>query len=254
VTDILDDVQSLSGKGVVLAGGTTGIGRAIARLLITQGAKVLLYGRHEAELQDALHDIESVASQGGQVFGLIADQSSREDVQRVFVEADEKLPRVDILINCASLAAHSILDMEYEEWVSVLHTNLIGYMSTCREAIDRMKTQGDGHIVNIGSLSAKVRESGSDVYVAAKAGIEGFSESLRKKVNEMGIKITLIEPGLVGTDMTVEQVPAEQQEQKIAEEAMLKAEDIARWVYYALIQPHRSHSILIQVRPQGQTI
>jgi len=254
MTYILNDVQNLSSKGVVLAGGTTGIGRAIACLLVTQGAKLLVYGRHEAELQDALRDIESAASQGGQVFGLIADQSKWEDVQRVFAEADEKLPRVDILINCASLAAHSILDMEYEEWVSVVHTNLIGYMSTCREAIDRMKAQGAGHIVNIGSLSAKVRESGSDVYVATKAGVEGFSESLRKQVNEMGIQVTLIEPGLVGTDMTVEQVPAEEQERKIAEGAMLKAEDIARWVYYALIQPRRSNPVLIQVRPHGQRI
>ena len=86
-----------------------------------------------------------------------------------------------------------------------------------------MRPRGIGHIVNIGSLSAKVREKGSDIYVATKAAIEGFSESLRKQINEYGIKVSLIEPGLVGTDMTVDQVAQPEQRQKIAEGEMLAA-------------------------------
>lgn len=251
---IQNDLQSLSGKGIVLAGGTTGIGRAIAALLVSEGAKVLLYGRHEQELQDALRDIEVISGDGSRTFGMTADQTKPEDIRRVFREADSLLGRVDMLINCAALGAHSILDMEYDEIQTVVQTNLVGYMTACREAIDRMKRQGNGHIVNIGSMSAKVREEGSDVYVATKSGIEGFSDSLRKQVNPMGIKITLIEPGLVGSDMTTDQVPAEEQAAKIAEEAMLKAEDIAQWVRFVLVQPHRSEAVLIQIRPHGQVI
>jgi len=110
---------------------------------------------------------------------------------------------VDILVNNAVQAAGSILDSDYSKWAYVVQTNVLGYMACCREAVDRMKARGGGHIVNVGSLSAKVRESGSDIYVATKAAIEGFSEALRKQVNEQGIKVTLIEPGLGGTDMTV---------------------------------------------------
>ena len=73
-------------------------------------------------------------------------------------------------------------------------------MACARHAIDRMKPKGSGHIVNIGSLSAKLRNEGADIYVATKSAIEGFSEALRKQVNEMGIKISLIEPGKVGAD------------------------------------------------------
>ena len=202
---------SLAGKAVVITGGTTGIGRATAALLAAQGAKVLIFGRDAQALQDALADLEGQAQNGGAVYGLTADQSKMEDVHRVFQEADQRLGGVDILINNAALAAQSILGSEYEEWQNVVQTNVLGYMACCREAIDRMKARGSGHIVNIGSLSAKVREEDSDIYVATKSAIEGFSESLRKKVNEQGIKVSLIEPGLVGTDMTAENTPPEQQ-------------------------------------------
>lgn len=244
--------QNLAGKAVVVTGGTTGIGRATAHRLVAAGANVLIYGRHEQELADALADLRNAGS--GRVFGLTADQSRYEDVQRVFAEADEKLGGVDILVNNAALPANSILDSDYTEWQYVVATNLLGYMACCREAIDRMSRKGVGHIVSVGSMSAQVREEGSDVYVATKSGIEGFSESLRKQVNGKGIKVTLIEPGLVGTEMTVDQVPKEEQPEKEAQGTMLKAEEIAEAVYYTLIQPERCDVVLLQIRPHGQAI
>jgi NADP-dependent 3-hydroxy acid dehydrogenase YdfG len=243
---------SLSGKAIVVTGGTTGIGRATALRLAKAGAKVLLFGTDETHLQDALSDLNAIPN--AQVVGLIADQSNYQDVQRIFQEADSQLGGVDILVNNAALAANSILDTEYEEWHKVVHTNLLGYMSCCREALDRMIAKGAGHIVNIGSMSAKVREADSDLYVATKSGIEGFSESLRKKVNEKGVKVTLIEPGLVGTDMTVDQVPKEQQPEKEQEGSMLKAEDIAECVYYTLTQPIRCDVVEVRIRPHKQAL
>ena len=248
------ELQSLAGKAVVLTGGTTGIGRATAHLLASEGCRVLIYGREEAALQDALKDIRAAAGHGGEVYGLTADQSHREDVKRVFVEADARLGGVDILINNAALGAQSILDTDYGEWEYVVQTNLLGYMACCREALDRMTPRKTGHIVNVGSMSAKVRESGSDVYVATKSGIEGFSEALRKKVNDLGIKVTLIEPGLVGTDMTEDQVPREQQAQKEQEGEMMTAEDLAQSILYTLVQPPRCDVALVQIRPHKQAI
>lgn len=243
---------SLSGKAIVVTGGTTGIGRATAIRLAKAGAKVLVFGTDETHLRDALGDLNAIPN--AQVVGLVADQSNYEDVQRIFQEADSQIGGVDILINNAALAANSILDSAYDEWHKVIHTNLLGYMACCREAIDRMIDRGAGHIVNIGSMSATVREADSDLYVATKAGIEGFSESLRKKVNEKGVKVTLIEPGLVGTDMTVDQVPKEQQPEKEQEGLMLKAEDIAECVYYTLTQPARCDVVEVRIRPHKQAI
>lgn len=244
---------TLAGKAVVITGGTTGIGRSTAQRLAADGANVLIFGRHEEELNDALQDIKASAN-GAQVVGLVADTTKPEDIDRVFQTADEQLGGVDVLINNAAEAAQSILDSDYPEWQKVIQTNLLGYMATCRKAVDRMKTKRDGQIVNIGSLSAKVREKGSTVYVATKSAIEGFSEALRKEVNEMGIRVTLIEPGLVGTDMTVEKAPPQEQPQKEAEGQMLKAEDIAECVRYALIQPKRCDIVMVQIRPHMQAI
>ena len=240
--------ESVAGKAVIVSGGTTGIGRETAKLLASQGARVLIYGRHEQELQDALKDIRPV----GQVFGLVADQSNQEDVQRVFQDADAKLGGVDILVSNAGLAAQSILDSDYDEWEYVVKTNLLGYMACARLAIDRMAKKGDGHIVFIGSLSAKARNAESNVYVATKSGIEGFTDALAKEVAEKGVRVTTIEPGKVGADF-----PNSKPEEQPAQEAkgeMLKTQDIAAGVFYALIQPKRCDVAFMQIRPLQQTI
>ncbi len=224
------------------------------RFWLPRAPESCIFGREEQALQEALSDLRGQAQSGGEVHGLTADQSKPEDVTRVFQEAEQRLGGVDILVNNAAQAAGSILDSDYSKWAYVVQTNVLGYMACCREAVDRMKARGGGHIVNVGSLSAKVRESGSDIYVATKAAIEGFSEALRKQVNERGIKVTLIEPGLVGTDMTASNTPPAEQPQKEREGQMLTAEDLARSVLYALQQPPRCDVILIQIRPHGQAI
>ena len=240
--------ESLAGKAVVVIGGTTGIGRETAKLLASQGARVLIYGRHEKELQDALADIQPV----GQVFGTVADQANPEDVARVFQEADAKLGGVDILVSNAGLAAQSILDSEYAEWQYVVQTNLLGTMACARQAVDRMAKKGDGHIVFIGSLSAKARNAESNVYVATKSGVEGFTDALAKEVSEKGIRVTTIEPGKVGADFPNSK-PEEQPEQE-AKGEMLKTQDIAAGVLYALIQPKRCDVAFMQIRPIQQSI
>jgi NADP-dependent 3-hydroxy acid dehydrogenase YdfG len=126
-------------------------------------------------------------------------------------------------------------------------------MAMSHEAAERMKASGWGHIVNIGSMSADVREEDSSVYVATKAGIQGFSEALRKEVNPLGIKVTLIEPGAVGTDMQSQYSPEEQRE-KIEKMEMLRAEDIAACVLYTITQPKRCDVVALQIRPHLQSI
>jgi NADP-dependent 3-hydroxy acid dehydrogenase YdfG len=240
---------SLNEKNILITGGTTGIGRSTAMLLAAQGARVMIFGRHERELDDAMRDIKET---GGSVFGMTADASKPEDIRRVFKELDQQLGRLDVLVNNAALGYKSIMEGEYDDWSYIVDTNLLGYMAMAHQAIERMKPQGEGHIVNIGSMSADVREKNSSVYVATKSGIEGFSEALRKEVNPLGIKVTLIEPGAVGTDMQPES--PQQQRDLESELKMLKAEDIATCVLYALTQPKRCDVVLVQIRPHLQSI
>lgn len=240
--------QSIAGKAAIVTGGTTGIGRTTAKMLASLGVKVLIYGRDEQALQDALKDIQSV----GEGYGLTADQSKPEDIRRVFAEADAKLGSLDILINNAGEAAQSILTTDYDEWQYVVQTNLLGYMACARHAVERMEKQGGGHIVNIGSLSAKARNAESNVYVATKSGIEGFTDALAKEVAEKNIRVTTIEPGKVGADFPNSK-PEEQPGQE-AKGEMLKTQDIAASVFYALIQPPRCDVAFMQIRPIQQSI
>lgn len=243
--------ERVEGKGIIITGGTTGIGRATALLLAAQGAKVLVLGRHEQELNDTLNDFRE-ANLPGEMRGLIADTSKKESIEQIFKTADDWLGNLDIFINNAAIGYGGIMEGKYEDWQYLVETNLLAYIACSHEAAKRMKNQGGGHIVNIGSMSANVREKDSSLYVATKSGIQGFSEALRKEVNPMGIKVTLIEPGAVGTDMQPESL--EEQQQQEAELKMLKAEDIAACVLYAVTQPKRCDVVVVQIRPHLQSI
>jgi NADP-dependent 3-hydroxy acid dehydrogenase YdfG len=243
------EIESVTDKSVLITGGTTGIGRATAILLAAQGARVMIFGRHEQELNDAMSDIQKT---GGEVTGLTADTADPADIQRVFKEVDREMDHLDILINNAALGYKSVMEGEYPDWQYIVRTNLLGYMAMAHEAVERMQPHAQGHIVNIGSMSADVREKGSSVYVATKAGIQGFSGALRKEVNPLGIKVTLIEPGAVGTDMQPESPEEQRQLQEKME--MLKAEDIAACILYTITQPRRCDVVSVQIRPHQQII
>ncbi|PWV56925.1 SDR family oxidoreductase [Chitinophaga sp. S165] len=248
-TDYLS--QNISGKSILVTGGTTGIGRAISLLLASMGANILLTGLDQAHLEDTLKDAGKI-DVGDKIRGIIADMSTSEGIENIFNEVDKRFKGLDILINNAALAYQSIVDGNYKEWEYIIKTNLLGYLACSNRAIEKMKARQAGHIINIGSMSADVREKGSSVYVATKSGIQGFSESLRKEVNEYGIKVTLIEPGAVGTDM--QPSSPEEQREKIKNLEMLKAEDIAYAVVYCLAQPSRCDVVELKIRPHLQMI
>lgn len=242
-------LESIEGKTVLVTGGTTGIGRATALLLAEHGAKVALFGRHGKEMQDTLEDFEELGLEN-RVYAFTADVSKKEDIQRIFQEVDDYFAgKLDILINNAALGFGGIQEGEFDDWQYVLETNILGYLACSREAVKRMKNSDGGHIVNIGSISADKRSGDSTVYVATKGAIQAFSTALRKEVNPLGIKVTLIQPGKVGSDMLPES--PEEQRQRQEELTMLKAEDIASCVFYCLIQPKRCDLTVIQIEPHA---
>ncbi|RZJ66304.1 MAG: SDR family oxidoreductase [Flavobacterium sp.] len=240
--------QQIEGKRVLITGGTTGIGRATAVLLAQMKAKVFVCGRHRQELDDTFAD---AAEANTPIQGLVADVSTEQGIQKLFEAADASLGGLDILINNAAVAYQSILDGNFEDWQYVVNTNLLAYLACAREAVDRMKESG-GHIVNVGSMSAEVREKGSSVYVATKSGIEGFSAALRKEVSDMNIKISLIEPGATATNMQGDDAPT--LTKKTEDLEMLTADDVAVSIAYTLCQPKRCNVVLLQLRPHKQEI
>ncbi|MFP5439006.1 MAG: SDR family oxidoreductase [Bacteroidia bacterium] len=242
--------KHIEGKSILITGGTTGIGRAAAILLSSQGADIIVAGLDEGHLKDALVDINKVAT--GAVYGIIADISTGEGVQLLFEKVDSVFITLDILINNAALPFESITEGSYSDWKRIVDTNLLGYIACAGEAVRRMKEKGNGHIINVGSMSADVREETGSVYVATKSGIQGFSESLRKQVNPMGIRVGLLEPGATDTDMQPDST--QQKKQQVEREEMLTADDIAGILLYMLCQPRRCDIVELKVKPRLQLI
>jgi NADP-dependent 3-hydroxy acid dehydrogenase YdfG len=243
------DGEVISGKRILITGGTTGIGRAIALLLASQGATVMIFGRHEQELNDAMAALRNVAL-STPVYGFTADIAHEEGVTKVFRQVDEQMNGLDVLINNAGLAFEGIDKGSYADWQYVVNTNLLGYMACSREAVIRMEKNNRGHILFIGSMSVEAKRENSSVYTATKAAVRAFSETFRKEVNKLNIKVSLIEPGLVASDMI--DVPPEKHEEMQQKGEMLKAVDIAMAVFYILIQPWRCNIMTTRILPDKQ--
>jgi len=243
--------QQLKGKTALVTGGTTGIGRATARILAGLGAKVFITGRNLDPLMQAIRDTRELYPDA-EIDGATSDLSREDEINHLFEAFTEKFGQPDILINNAALSAEGITKGSYQEWEYVVDTNLLAYMACANAAAKLMKARKSGHIVNVGSMSAEAREATGTVYVATKAGIRGFTGAMRKELNPDGIKVTLVEPGSVSSDMQ----PGESadHDKKIAAMEMLEAEDIAASIIFCLSQPQRCDIVSIQARPLKQII
>ena len=239
-------MPDLKQKTVLVTGGTTGIGRATAIELASAGARIFTFGRHKPELDDALNDIRAYDPDAR---GMIADAAKPKDVDAVMNAFDKAHDQLDVLIANAGISGDALADAEEDDWRYVLETNVAGYLAFAHAAAERMRERKSGHIVLIGSISADSRGKDSSLYVATKAAIQGFAESFAKELAESNVRVSLVEPGLVGTDM---QGPPGPQRPKIRKHEMLKAEDIAEVVHFMLARPERVNMQSVRVVPRLQ--
>ncbi|RYG45796.1 SDR family oxidoreductase [bacterium] len=238
---------SFSGKRALVSGGTTGIGRAIVEMLLAEGAQVATFARTEEDVQELRRSLPDVKA-------FAADMTDREQVVSVVQETLSAFGGLDLLVNNAAVGGQSITDQDYEEWKSIVEINLIGPMMLTQVVAEHL--QPGAHIVTVGSMSAKVREEGSDVYVATKSGIRGFVDSLGRTLNQKGILLSLIEPGLADSDMTTvdDGKSREEAEKMKAEHKMMEPEDVARAVLFVASQPPHMVIPELQIRPRAQLI
>lgn len=237
---------SLKGRAAIITGGTTGIGRAIAVLLASEGARVFICGRTPEHLDDALARIREV----GEGDGLAVDIADKAGLDAFFAAAKAYLSAPDIVIVNAAIAAKGLSDMSEQDLRYALATDFTAYVMSAHVGQALLGDKGD--IVLIGSMSAHVLGAGSTVYAGMKAGIAGFSEALRKELGPKGIKVALVEPGKTGADFQYPDIPAEKQRKMICEETMLRAEDIAVGVHYLLTQPRRAVVQQLTIAPRMQ--
>ena len=249
-TDVADAhtaMPSLTGKRVIISGGTTGIGRAIAVLLASEGAKVFICGRDAHHLADGLERIREV----GEGDGVALDLAKDDGVKRFFNAGEKYLGGIDIAVINAAIPAEGLSTMAAEEVSYAIATDFTAYLMSAHAAQERMLA---GDIVLIGSMSAHVLGPSSTVYAGIKAGIAGFSEALRRELGPKGIKVALVEPGKTGADFQSPDISPEQQAEMINQEKMLRAEDIAVGVHFLLTQPSRAvvQSLVMVPRVQDE--
>lgn len=242
----------LTNQVVAVTGASSGIGEATALACAEAGAAVALAARRTERIESLA---ARIVEQGGRAIAVRTDVGE-ESQARAFVErAHAELGRLDVLVNNAGvMLLGPIANAPTEEWRRMIHANVFGVLYCTHAALPLMAEQGSGHVVNVSSVAGRVARAGSGVYNLTKHGVGAFSESLRQECVPLGVRVTLIEPGAVATELAGhnrEEV-LEQLAKRFAGVTPLRAEDIAGAVLYAIAQPANVSVNEVLVRPSGQ--
>ncbi|MFN8649729.1 3-oxoacyl-[acyl-carrier-protein] reductase [Streptococcus sp.] len=191
--------MELSNKNVFVTGSTRGIGLAIAHKFASLGANVVLNGR--SAISEEL--LAQFADYGVKVVGISGDVSDNADAKRMVEEAVEALGSVDILINNAGITKDGMaLRMSEEDFDSVLKINLTGTFNMTQAVLKPMTKARAGAIINLSSVVGLTGNAGQANYAASKAGVIGFSKSIAREVAARNVRVNVIAPGFIESDMT----------------------------------------------------
>jgi 3-oxoacyl-[acyl-carrier protein] reductase len=192
----------LSGKNVLVTGGTRGIGRAIVEAAAAAGANVAFTYRSSSDTADAL-----VESLGGseKALGLQADAASAEDAAAAVEAVTERWGTIDgLVVNACITRDGLMIRMDAEAWQAVIDTNLTGAFHVAKAAYRPMMKQRGGSIVTISSVVGVMGNAGQANYAASKAGLIGFTKSLARELGGRGVRANVVAPGYIETDMTAD--------------------------------------------------
>src|SRR6266404_2972778 len=232
---------TLSNLVCLVTGATRGIGRAIASMLLQEGASVAIFGRRQEAVDEAVNTLRTET--GGKVAGKAADVRNYEQVGALFQFIDENFGGLDVLVNNAGVGVfRSITELSIQDWQYTIETNLSGVFYCSREALFRFGTRGGGYIVNISSLAGKNPFAGGAAYNASKFGLNGLSEAMMLDKRDENVRVSYIMPGSVATDFGGHGAGA-------GSEWKIWPEDVAEIVRMLLLVPKRTLVSRVEVRP-----
>jgi NADP-dependent 3-hydroxy acid dehydrogenase YdfG len=249
--------MSLAEKAIAITGATSGIGEATALACVRAGASVALAGRRGDRL-DAL--VARIEDEGGRAVALPTDVTV-EDEARAFVQhAYEQLGGLHGLVNNAGvMLLGPVTGADTNEWRRMVEVNCLGLLYCTHAALPVMGQGGGGHIVNVASVAGRRARLGSAVYNMTKFGVVGFSEGLRQEALHAGIRVTVVEPGYVETELQGHNTnpvvvdAIEKMRTQIGEEGLLQSSDIADTIVFVLSQPERVNLSEVMVVPTRQS-
>ena len=251
--------KPLDGTTALVTGASSGIGAATARSLAAQGAAVALLGRRHARLE-ALAD--AIRADGGTAIEVQADITSQPQAEDAVQRAVSELGRLDTVVNNAGLMhLGPVADALPEDWDQMLQINVQGLLYITRFALPHLlqaaqdSSRQVADIVNISSTAGRVARPGTAVYNLTKFGVNGFTEALRQEVMQQRVRVSVVEPGTVATELSSHIRDGLRQAVKaqIKGIELLKPEDIADAVIYIVTRDRRVAVNEILVRASEQT-
>jgi NADP-dependent 3-hydroxy acid dehydrogenase YdfG len=248
----------LEGTVALVTGASSGIGEATARTLSAAGAEVALVARRKERL-DALAD--EITAKWVHALSIEADVTDRSQAEAAVERTVAELGRLDILVNNAGVMLLGPIEgAPLEEWERMIRLNLLGLLYMAHSALPHLLQAADGSrrgvsdMINVSSVAGRVAREGSGVYNLTKFGVGAFSESLRQEVTGRHVRISLVEPGAVDTELFSHVRPEVQARMMGRFEGVerLHAEDIAEAISYIVTRPRRMAINEMLVRPTEQ--
>jgi len=188
----------LDGQIVIVTGASAGIGEAAARRLTDDGAMVVISARRADRLEAVRQQIEAT---GGRALAVLGDITSSEDRERLVQETMREFGRIDGLVNNAGYGQRGPIELVPVEAIRQnFETNLFSLISLTQLVIPIMRRQGSGRIINISSVAGRIARPMSSIYDATKHALEAISDGLRGELAQFGIKVVIIEPGMISTE------------------------------------------------------
>lgn len=250
--------EGLEGTVALVTGASSGIGEATARALASAGASVAISARRADRLEQLAGQIREA---GGTALPIEADVSSPEAASSAVERTVSELGRLDTLINNAGvMLLGPVVGAPLEEWQRMLDVNVAGLLYCAHAALPHLlRAAEDGprqvaDLVNISSVAGRVARSGSGVYNLTKHGVGAFSESLRQEVAGRHVRVSVIEPGAVATELRSHNRPEiqDQIEKRFSDIEVLEADDIADAIAYVVTRPRRVAINEVLIRPSEQ--
>ena len=242
----------------MVTGASSGIGTATARALAAEGATVALIARRLDRLEDLAREI---GESGGTALPIGADVTDLSAAESVVARTVSEYGALDILVNNAGvMLLGPILDAPVEEWQRMVDVNLLGLLYCAKAAIPHLleaaqnNPRGAADLVNISSVAGRVARRGSGVYNASKYAVGAFSESLRQEVTGRHLRVSLVEPGAVETELSSHNRPEvlESIKERFADVERLHADDIAEAIVYIVTRPRHVAINEMLIRPTEQ--
>jgi len=203
-------MRLLVGKSALVTGGTAGIGKAIALLLVQNGASVSIWGTNRERAEQTVREMEAAKIDPNQKVQMqLVDVAKTADVEQAIGLLLTAFGKVDILVNNAGITRDNLLmKMSEEDWDDVLATNLKSVYNTCRALCRPMMKARGGSIINISSVIGLTGNAGQVNYASSKAGMIAFTKSLAKELASRNVRVNSVAPGYIETQMTESLPPA----------------------------------------------